>query len=282
MISQSKQQIEDNEEISIIDILLFLKASGRNVLISTIVCFLIGVAYYFAAPKIYEATVTIQMAMVAGEVVETPQALLEKIKMPLFFSSSSLKACGSDDISLQSKFADKLKPAINKSTPFITLSALMPSAQEARTCLEAVVNEIKNSHNDLSNIVIGQKNKKLFNLNVQLKLAEDTAKNFQISKDNFNKMDPEFFARILANAAEINDLRRRINILEAELTPPQTRPLSYVAPLFAPDLSKSNRPMFTLGISLTLGVFLGLLITGLQRLVPEILRQMREAETKPV
>lgn len=41
MTTQSQQQVED-DEISLIDILLFLKASGRNVLISTIVCFLIG------------------------------------------------------------------------------------------------------------------------------------------------------------------------------------------------------------------------------------------------
>ena len=83
------QKIED-DEISLIDILLFPKASGRNVLISTIGCWLVGVTYYSAVPKIYEATATIQMAMVASELVETPAGLLEKIKMPLFFSSMAL------------------------------------------------------------------------------------------------------------------------------------------------------------------------------------------------
>jgi hypothetical protein len=38
--------------------------------------------------------------------------------------------------------------------------------------------------------------------------------------------------------------------------------------------------LFTLGFCLALGVFLGLLVTGVQRVVPEIRRQMREAESR--
>lgn len=89
MTTQSQQQVKD-DEISLIDILLFLKASGRNVFISKIGCLLIGVVYYFAVPKMYEATATIQMATVAGEMVETPAILVEKIKLPLF---SPLRLC---------------------------------------------------------------------------------------------------------------------------------------------------------------------------------------------
>lgn len=157
MTTQSEQQIDD-EEISIIDILLFLKASGHNVLISTIVSLLIGVAYYFAVPKMFEVTATIQMGVVAGEVVETPAILLEKIKLPLFFSSTALQACGSDgDLSSVTKFADKLKPTNNKSSPLISLSAQARSTQEARACLDAVISEIQKSQNDLAKPVIGQK-----------------------------------------------------------------------------------------------------------------------------
>lgn len=287
MTTQSQQQIDD--EISLIDILLFLKASGRNVLISAIGCLLVGVAYYSAVPKMYEATATIQMAMVAGEVVETPAILLEKIKLPLFFSSAALQACGSDrDPSSHAKFADKVKPAINKSAPLISLSAQARSTQEARACLDAVIREIQKSQNDLAKPVLEQKKQKLVQLSDQLKAAEEMAQSFLTTKANINATDAQFPARTLvmsfnlSNALEMSDLRRKINNLEAELIPPQTQPPSLAAPIYAPEVSNNKRPMFTLGLSLALGVFLGLAVTGVQRVVPEIRRQMREAEAKRV
>jgi uncharacterized membrane protein YccC len=287
-MNTQSQQIED-DEISLIDILLFFKASGRNVLISMIGCFLVGVAYYFAVPKMYVATATIQVAMVAGELVETPAVLLEKIKLPLFFSSTALQACGSDgDLSSHTKFADKLKPAINKSASLISLSAQALSTQEARACLDAVISEIQKLQNDLAKPVIEQKKQKLTQLSDQLKAAEEMAKSFSTTKANNNATDAQVFARTLvmssnlANASEISDLRRKINNLEAELIPPQTQPTSLAAPIFAPEVSNNKRPVFTLGLSLALGVFLGLVVTGVQRVVPEIRRQMREAEAKRV
>jgi hypothetical protein len=286
MTTQSQQQIDD-DEISLIDILLFLKASGRNVLISTIGCLLVGVAYYFAVPKMYEATATIQMAIVAGEMVETPAILVEKIKLPLFFSSAALQACGSDgDLSSHTKFADKLKPAINKSAPLISLSAQARSTQEARACLDAVISEIQKSQNDLAKPVIEQKKQKLALLSDQLKAAEEMAKSFPTTKANYNATDAQFSARTLdmsfnlANASEMSNLRSKIKNLEVELVPPQTQPLSLVAPIYAPEVSNNKRPVFTtLGLSLALGVFLGLAVTGVQRVVPEIRRQMREAKS---
>lgn len=287
MTTQSQQQIED--EISLIDILLFLKASGRNVLISAIVCLLIGVAYYFAVPKMYEAKATIQMAMVAGEGVETPEVLLEKIKLPLFFSSAALQACGSDDEpSSHSKFADKLKPAINKSASLVTLFAQARSAQEARACLDAVISEIQKSQNDLAKPMLDQKKQILAELRNNLKVAEEIPKSFQMTKANNKTMNAKVTADNLvgfpnlANNSEVINLRINIANLEADLIPPKTRPLSLVVPLYAPDFSNYELPVFTLGLSLALGVFLGLLITGLQRVVPEIRRQMREAEAKRV
>ena len=288
MTTQSQQQIDD--EISLIDILLFLKASGRNVLISTIGCLLVGVAYYFAVPKMYEATASIQMAKVAGEVVETPAVLLEKIKLPLFFSSTALQACGSDgDLSAHSKFADKFKPAINKSAQFISLSAQARSTQEARACLDAVISEIQKSQNDLAKSVIEQKKLKLAQLSDQLKAAEEMAKSFPTTKANNNATDAHFFSlnnmvmsSNLANASEMSDLRRKINNLEAELIPPQTQPASLAAPMYAPEVSNNKRPVLALGLCLALSVFLGLAVTFVQRALPEIRRQMGEAEAKRV
>jgi hypothetical protein len=291
MTTQSQKQIEV-DEISLIDILLFLKASGRNVLISTIGCLSVGVTYYFAVPKMYEASATIQMAMVAGEAVETPAILLEKIKLPLFFSSATLQACGSDgDPSSHTKFADKLNPTLNKFSPFISLSVQARSTQEARVCLDTVINEIQKYQNELAKPLIEQKKQKIPLLSDQLKLVEDMTKTFLTTKSNNGTTDAQFSARtlityqgLLETAKEISELRRKINALETDLIPPQTQPLSLAAPMFAPGVSIIKRSAFILGLSLPLllGVFLGLLFTGVQRVVPEIRRKMREVQVKGV
>ena len=91
-MSKQGQLQADEDEISLTDILLFLKASGGNILKSTCVCLLAGGAYYFSVPKMYQASATIEMATVEGVPIETPAALLEKMKLPLYFSPASKSA----------------------------------------------------------------------------------------------------------------------------------------------------------------------------------------------
>lgn len=253
-----------------------------------VACLLAGAAYYLLAPKKYEAFATIQLAMVAGELVEAPAALLEKIKLPLFFSAATMQACGSErGLSTDNKFADKLKPTLNKSAPLIAFSAQGYSSQEARACLETVISEIQKSQNELARPLIEQKKQKLAQLTSQLKLAEDMTKSFPVvTKPGVNVSDVQFsthslvMSSALVNATEMSDLRHQINILEAELIPYQTRPASLAAPVYAPKASNHSHLWFALGLCLMWGVFLGLLITGMQRKMPEIRRQMREAEAK--
>ena len=83
MSQQDQLQAQDDDEISLIDILLFLKVSDGNIFKSTFVCFLAGNDYYFFVPEIYEASATFEMATVVGEEVESLADFLEKMKLPL-------------------------------------------------------------------------------------------------------------------------------------------------------------------------------------------------------
>ena len=154
MNQQKKLQAED-DEISLIDVLLFLKASGGNIVKATSVCLLAGGAYYFSVPKMYEATASIEMATVAGEPVEMPKVLLEKIKLPLYFSTATLQACGSDDgLSAQAKFVDKIKPSINKVAPMLMFVTQAPSTQEAKACLNAAITDVSNKQDAIAEPLI--------------------------------------------------------------------------------------------------------------------------------
>jgi len=233
----------------------------------------------------YEATATITMATVAGDPVEAPAILLEKMKLPLYFAPATLQACGSDgQVNSQAKFVDKIKPTINKSAPLVSFAAQAQSTQEAKACLSAVIAEVNSKQVAIAKPLIDKKKQKLSQLSDQLKLAEDMAKNFPTTKSNSGSSDTQFSARTLvmsstlANATEMNDLRKEINNLESSLIPPQTQPPSLAAPFYAPEVSINKRPLFTLGLCLALGAFLGLLVTGVMRVMPEIRRQIREAE----
>ena len=287
MNQQEQLQAQDDDEISLIDILLFLKASGGNIVKSTSVCLLAGGAYYFSVPKMYEASATIEMATVAGEPVETPAVLLEKMKLPLYFSPATLQACGSDGgLSSQAKFVDKIKPSINKSAPMVSFVTQAPSTQEAKACLSAAIAEVSNNQDAIAKPLLQQKKQKLQQLSEQLKLTEEIGKTITVPKGNSNVSYAQFSARTLnmsfstANATEINDLRSQIGTLENALIAPQTHSVALASSVYAPEVSINKRPLFTLGFCLALGVFLGLLVTGVQRVVPEIRRQMREAESR--
>jgi hypothetical protein len=233
----------------------------------------------------YEASATIEMATVAGVPVETPAVLLEKMKLPLYFSSATLQACGSDGgLSSQAKFVDKVKPSINKSVPMVSFVTQAPSTQEAKACLSAVIAEVTNNHDAIAKPLLLQKRQKLQQLSEQLKLTKEIGKTITTPKGNSNASQAQFSARTLsiffgvANATEINDLRSQIGTLENALIAPQTHSVVLAGSVYAPEVSINKRPLFTLGFCLALGVFLGLLVTG--RVVPEILRQMREAESR--
>jgi len=285
MTQQEQLHAEDDDEISLIEILLFLKASYGNIVKSTLVCLLAGGANYFSVPKMYEASATIELATVAGQPVESPAVLLEKMKLPLYFLPATLQACGLDGgLSSQAKFVDKIKPTINKSAPMVSFVTQAPSTQEAKACLSAAIAEVSNNQDAIAKPLLQQKKQKLQLLSDQLKLTEQLGKTIAVPKGNNNVSDEQFSARTLnmlfrtATANEINDLRLQISTLENLLIAPQTHSVALASSVYAPEVSVKKRPLFTLGFCLALGVFLGLLVTGVQRVVPEIRRQMREAE----
>jgi hypothetical protein len=233
----------------------------------------------------YEASATIEMATVAGQPVESPAVLLEKMKLPLYFSSATLQACASDGgLSSQAKFVDKIKPTLNKSAPFVTFVNQSPSTQEAKACLNAAIADITSYQDAIARPLIQKKKQKLQQLSEQLKLTEEIGKIITVPKGNSNVSDAQFSARTLsmsfstANATEINDLRSQISTLENALIAPQTHSVVLASAVYAPEISVKKRPLFTLSLCLALGVFLGLLVTGVQRVLPEIRRQMQEAE----
>ena len=82
----------------------------------------------------------------------------------------------------------------------------------------------------------------------------------------------------LGNAREIKDLRNTINDIEVSLLEPYTKSTYLPVPMYAPEVATNKRPVFTLGICLMLGIFLGLLITGIKKVIPRLSQQLKDAK----
>jgi hypothetical protein len=270
-MEQHQLQAED-DGISLIDVLLFLKASVGNIVKSTLVCVLAGSAYYFSIPKMYEASATFEMATVAGKPVESPVVLLEKMKLSLYFSPATLQACGLGyDPNSRANLVDKIKPTVNKSAPMVSFVTQALSTQEAKACLNSAIADVSNNQEAIAKPLILQKKQKLQQLSERVKFIEEIGKTSNLPKGLNNETYAQFFAlnsflsTIVANATEISALRLQINALEHELLTSETYPLTLLSPVYASEAPTNKRPAFILVFFLALGFFLGLLVTGLLR-----------------
>lgn len=271
-----KNQTED-ENSSLADKRKLLKTIGGNIVKSTLICLLVGASNYFSEPNIFEATATIEMATIARQSVEQPDVFMEKIKLPLYFSSEVLQACGRDsELSSSGKFVDTIKPFLNKSAQYVTFSTQAQSAKEAKACLNLVIAEITSNQDAIAKNVIEIKKQKLNLLNDQIKLAEENLKiiktQFGINKQLGYQTPGLILGLIFINemAADIHNLRSAISDLEIALSAPQTHSVKVVSQIYAEAAPVNKRPFFTLGLYLALGVFCGLLLTWVMRVVPEI------------
>jgi len=286
-MNEQVQPITQGDVITLYDAFLFLKSSGRNIVKSTLVCLLAGGTYIFSVPNMYEASATIEMAKVVGEAVETPVFLFEKIKLPMYFSSATLQACGlNGELSERVGFFNKIKPSINKSAPLVTFVTKAPSSQEAKACLSVVIAEITNKQDKISEHLLQQKKQKLQEMSEQLKLTEEFIKTFSTAKGYNNSSDEQFSVRTLymslktANVDKAFELRSQISNLDYLLSATHTHSVLLTDLIYAPNEPVKKSRMSILGLCLVLGVFLGLFMTWMMRMASEIGRQMREAEDR--
>lgn len=267
-----KPLLPETGEITLTDILWFFKVAAGKIITSIAVCFLGGATYYFTLPDVYEAVATIQMASVSGEAVETPAVLLEKIKLPTYFSTATMNACKHNNESfLPEKFAEVLRPTINKQAPFISFAVKANKSREALICLDAAIFDIKQNQLEIVKPIIERKKKKLKQLNEQLRAKNEFDKQIQSLKPvtgSTSRWSESVFVVMpqALNGVELSELKRQIDLLEDQIVPPSALITTLVTPIYLPEAPVKKRPLFIFGLSLVLGVFLGI-IWGVVRIL---------------
>lgn len=261
---QSREIFPDGE-IALLEVVQFFKDGLKTISLATVIFGSMGVVYALLAPTEYEAIANFQMAMVANAPVEQPAVLIEKIKLPLYFSSDIWNHCNEGTTAEPiSGLVENLKSTQNKSAPFVIVSYRASTPKKAKECLENVVEEVRKKQREISEPIIAQKKMSLAILKLKLGDAENFSKLIVTQKPNFNFADAKFSAAALLLATslnkenEIKDLRNQIGDLEMALSEPQTRGTYLAAPIYSPDKRVSPKRTLIVLMTTLLGLMFGI------------------------
>jgi capsular polysaccharide biosynthesis protein len=275
-----ESHIQSEDQLTLLDIFDILLKNAHDIGALVLIFLSVGAAYFFFTPNKYEATATIQMALVAGQPVEQPQILIEKIKLPLYFSHASWHACDTDEeVTPSRKIAEKIKPILNKNAPFLSFSTTGISVKEATECLNAIISDIRMKQSEQAAPLIALKKSNLAALEVQLAQAEEFGKSLTPANLNLNIKDEKFsaatllFATTITNTSQTNDLKRQINDLKIALTPPQTETTHLASPIYCPDIPTNKNLLYTFIISLFAGLVIGVIYVGCKKIYVDLKRR---------
>ena len=212
------------------------------------------------------------MASVAGQTVESPQVLLEKIKLPLYFSQQTWEKCDTDEeLTPSRKVAEKIHPVLNKLAPFISFTIGGSSVHAAKECLSSVINDIRVKQDQLSEPILLQKRVHLKTLEDKLEQAANAVKLFSGIQPNLNFRDEKFSASSLmlatkmASEGSVKDLTNQIEDMKISLLPPLTQPTNLASPIYCPDQPANKKLLLTISVALLVGFCLGVVASLLKK-----------------
>ncbi len=255
-----------DDSIGLVDIIRFFIAHRHWIAICAFLIVLGAALFLFTRPSVFEASATIQVAMVDAEEVETPAVLSEKIKLPLYFSKSTLQSCARDGKPNDSDtLAGVLKTRVIRNSPFLNISVQMASPEQAKACLLSVTADIQTQQALLATPLLQKLQAKLDAVKFKLKVAEEIS-NFLASQGSRIQIGDDKFAAVAmllatstANNHEIKTLRLELMELETALSAINTNHASLAAPIYAPTTPSGISPWLVMILAFLLGVVLGVI-----------------------
>ncbi len=281
--SSNPSPIQD-EEISLLDILLFLKRSWFIIAVFGAIGLAIAIIYLLIVPKQYQAIVQIQMAQISsaanntnnnsninplGINIEEPGLLIARMSFPTSFTPATTTACGLDG---KDNAISMLAKSIKLSQPkgvsnVVELKTTASNPELAQQCANAIYELIKTSQEKIVSPYIAEAKIKLSDDEVRLAKAKDLV----LKAD---KSGSVMSAAYLSTRDEIRYLLDEITALQNVVTSNINRATRLVAPIYVSDAPISPKKQVILASGLLGGLFLGLLIAFGRQLIPKIKAQL--------
>ncbi len=274
-------QAELETEISLWDILYFLKKAWKTIAIAALIGLALSIAYLAVTPKQYEAVAQIAMAQISaannnnlnplGINIEEPPLLIARLSQPTSFAPQVLRNCGLDEgISAGSTLAKSIKLSIPKGVAnVVELKTFGSSPQLAQACGEAIFELIKAAQAQIVAPYIEE---------AKVKLADDQER-LQKAKDLVAKADKSgsaMGAAYLSTRDEIRFLLDEITALKNVVTSNQSRATRLIAPIYASDTPIAPKKRIVLMAGLLGGLFLGLLLALARQLLMKLKAGLQE------
>ena len=273
-----KNQTPFDDEISLLDIIQFFKVNFKRILFFIIMGGLIGFLYGKLADPVYDGSVLVSPALVAGNYVIDPKITLTKLNMNSYYSKETFQACNpmfykDKDKDIDYDMSDIVKASITKDGNLIELTMSDSNKDIIQSCLENITNNINASQKIIADPLIESKKNGLSLVEEKLKLAEQfreqlndkQIKNLKTTEQRFST-DVLYANIVLNNASEIKALLDQINQLKTELSSEQTKGAGKVLPI---NIERKSFP------SLEFGLVLGLILGGILGFFISIFRNMK-------
>jgi hypothetical protein len=237
-------------EITLPEIIEFLKESWKQIVLGGVVGGAIGVSVALNKPQIYEATAAIHGGKVANTEVEPAAILYEKLQMPKYFTSETFISCEIDKSPEPGKLiANELNSRFSNSASIIYISYKSRNIVVAKKCLESVLNDIRKNQNNEFQYILKEKKIYLAALKQNLMSAKKNAKELLNFTKNLSTSDSQLSASALLFVTsinmsnEINVLQTQINSLEVSLLEPQTKEAFFLVPVYGPSILDQKKSL---------------------------------------
>ncbi|MBT8547947.1 hypothetical protein G6680_04960 [Polynucleobacter paneuropaeus] len=268
------QTLDIAHEISLLDILRFLKGAYKTILVFGALGLAIAIAYLVITPNRFEAVAQIQMAQTSGANnnnnnnlnslgvnIEEPALLIARLSSPSSFSAGAIAACGQQaqsNSALAAVQTIKLTP-IKGISNVVELKTVGPTSEAASICAQAIFELIKTSQAQIQVPYLEEAQTRL----VEDKSRLDQAKALVAKADKSGAVMGA--AAYLSTRDEIKLLSDQMALLQDLISFSQSHVTRLVSPIYASDNPVAPKKRIALLAGLLGGLLLGLLIAlGMQ------------------
>lgn len=285
--ANNSELAQQAQEISLIDILCFLKSAYKSILIVGLVGLGLAIAYLVVTPKQYEAIAQIAMAQIGaannnnnnlnplGVNIEEPSLLIARLSSPTSFNSQVLSSCGMDESANPgASLAKAIKLAPPKGVAnVVELKTFGKSPEAASTCAQAIFELIKATQAQILAPYIEEAKAKLVDDEERLNKAKDL-----VAKAD--KTGQAVGAAYLSTRDEIRYLLDEITSLKNVVTSNQSRATRLIAPIYASDTPIAPKKRIVLMAGLLGGLFLGLLLALARQMWVKLKADLQEPKQR--
>ena len=248
-------------EISLLDIVNFLKNAWKTIAITAITGLLLAIAYLLIAVPQYEATAQIKLAQLnfagpgLGTPIEDQNSFLARLQFPSNFTQPMITACAYENKTDPAQaLAKDLKFSIPKGmVNIIELKTVAPSPQVAQRCATAVIEQVTALQQAAIKTYVDEAQAQLELDNEKL----DAARRFISKADQAGSAVSAAYLAARDETAFYLAAKEKTQIL---INSAQQKGAQLAAPIFIPQKPVSPKKSISLLAGFLGGIFLGLLI----------------------